>query len=73
MDKKKCPNCGSSQFIDIITVERCPACGLECNYHGGGPNKVYLAYLEQKWAEERLRDEEESRAYMDRKYGEGNW
>lgn len=38
---QKCPNCGSSQYVETIRREHCPDCGLECDYHGKGANKVY--------------------------------
>ncbi len=39
----KCPNCGSSNFIESVSREKCYDCGLECDYWGGGTNAVYEA------------------------------
>ena len=72
-NQRQSPNCNSPRFVDTPAVEWCPDCGLRCDYHGDGANEVYSAYLERKWADQERAQEEESRAYMDRTYGEGNW
>jgi uncharacterized Zn finger protein (UPF0148 family) len=54
-----CPNCRSKNFIETISREYCPDCKLECDYWGGGSNKVYDQMMENKWAREQ--DEREAR------------
>jgi hypothetical protein len=70
---RRCPNCNSDRFIDVPAREYCSDCGLECNYRGGGANAIYKAYTERKWAAEEWQQEQATRAYMDRTYGEGKW
>lgn len=41
---KKCPNCGSVNYRETISVEECFSCGLKCDYWGGGTNEVYERY-----------------------------
>ena len=54
-----CPNCGSSSFIETVSREYCPSCGLECNYWGGGINAVYKDMMSRKAVEyKRIREEE---------------
>lgn len=53
--QKKCPNCGSSNFVETLSREICYSCGLECDYWGGGANKVYDAMSARRQQEaERL-------------------
>lgn len=37
----KCWNCGSPKYHQTTSREHCPACGIECNYWGGGANEKY--------------------------------
>ena len=54
----QCPNCYSSKFIETVSLEYCPDCGLECDYHGGkGANSVYQNMMDRKWAAEEARTE----------------
>jgi ribosomal protein S27AE len=58
--RKTCPNCGSSKYIETVSKEQCNACGLLCDYWGGGSNKVYDRYTENLWAErERIKERRE--------------
>lgn len=36
-----CPNCKSKNFIETLSLESCPDCGLEFDYWGSGGNTVY--------------------------------
>lgn len=68
-----CPNCGRDTYIETLSREYCTSCGLECDYWGGGANKVYEEMcnrrhrLEELERDERIRREleEESRFYDD--------
>lgn len=61
-----CPNCGSSQYRETVSREYCPACGLECDYWGGGANAVYEAHHQRYQARlEAARREEFRRIYGD--------
>lgn len=51
--KEKCWNCGSQNYWQSARFEKCPDCGIECDYHGSGANEAYDAALERKWAKER--------------------
>lgn len=53
-----CPNCGSSVYIETPARESCSACGLVCDYHGGGANNVYEAMMARDAEVERQRQEE---------------
>lgn len=69
--KRNCPNCNSSNFIDVPALEQCPDCGLECCYRGGGPNDVYERMMRR---EERNRElEEEKREFEDWGRNNGFW
>lgn len=50
---KPCPNCGSSKFIETVSREYCPSCGLECDYWGSGANKVYDAMMQDMYSKQR--------------------
>lgn len=63
---RKCPNCGSMNFKETVSREYCPDCKLECDYWGGGSNKVYDTMMKRNWAEEERKLKEE----MDRIYGD---
>lgn len=52
----KCPNCGSKNFVESVSLEKCYDCGLECNYWGGGANEVYEAMCRRHAAEQEERD-----------------
>lgn len=59
-----CPNCGSSNFIETLSREKCNACGLECDYWGNGANEVYENMMRNNERREderrqRMRDEED--------------
>jgi uncharacterized protein (DUF983 family) len=64
-----CPNCGSHNYRETVSMESCDACGLRMDYWGGGGNTVYEAYLarhhaaveSQEWA----RREAEERAWRE--------
>jgi hypothetical protein len=49
---RKCPNCGSSQYRSTVSLESCPACGLRCDYWGGGSNDVYNDMMDRRAAED---------------------
>ena len=53
---RRCPNCNSIRFRETVSMEKCDACGLECDYWGGGPNEVYQNMMDRQ---ESLRVEEE--------------
>lgn len=56
-----CPNCGSSNYRETVSREECKACGLVCDYWGGGTNKVYEAHEAREHARQRAAEEEERR------------
>lgn len=59
-----CPNCGSSDYRETLSMEKCNSCGLVCDYWGGGTNGVYENYLQKHYDEqERARDESFRRQY----------
>jgi ribosomal protein L37AE/L43A len=39
--ERPCPNCGSNAYRETLSMESCDACGLRCDYWGGGANEVY--------------------------------
>jgi ribosomal protein L37AE/L43A len=50
---KACPNCGSvTGYRETVSLELCTACGLRCDYWGGGANAVYEAMLDRRGAAE---------------------
>ena len=57
--KRVCPNCNSSKFIETVAVEECPDCNLRCGYQdGSGPNEVYLGMMRrQEGTHSRLEEE----------------
>lgn len=67
---RKCPNCKSSNFLETVSREYCPDCGLECDYWGNGSNAVYDEYCKRFWAEEEERREAEFRKYYEDNYGD---
>lgn len=56
--KERCPNCRSDRYYQTVSREHCPACGLECDYWGGGSNEVYDRMMRNQQAEEALRERE---------------
>lgn len=65
--RTKCPNCGSSSYLESVSREECKSCGLVCDYWGGGTNDVYKRY------EDRLHLQHEAeREEADRKWREEN-
>lgn len=66
---KRCPNCNSTDYKETVSREHCKACGLECDYWGGGANPVYErmmnrnARIEEDREYERRRKEEEEFRY----------
>lgn len=44
---QKCPNCGSPRYRQTLSTEDCSACGLHCDYWGGGANPVYEEMMAQ--------------------------
>jgi len=71
---RKCPNCGSHNFIESVSREYCPDCGLECDYWGRGANEVYENMMARDAAIEREQREEEDRKYYEENYGSrGGW
>ena len=61
----KCWNCGSKNFIETVSREFCPDCGIECLYHGSGANQAYNDASAAKWA----RIEAEDQKRLDDMYG----
>lgn len=66
----KCPNCGGNHYVESVSREYCPDCGLECNYWGDGANSVYEQMMERNWAEQARRREEADRKYYEDNYGD---
>lgn len=46
--QKQCPNCGSTNFTESLSREKCYACGLECDYWGSGANEVYETMMARR-------------------------
>jgi len=46
----QCPNCGSSKYIETISLEECESCGLRCDYWGPGANTVYEDMMDRDHA-----------------------
>lgn len=53
-----CWNCKSPRFIETMTREFCPDCGIECLYHGAGANDKYRSAMEVKYQREEVEREE---------------
>lgn len=69
-ENKRCPNCKSDRYVNSLSREHCPACGLECDYWGGGANNVYETMMainareeEKRLAEQRRKDDEDEGYY----------
>ena len=57
--KRPCWACGSHRFIETVSREHCPACGIECDYWGKGANAAYdRASATRHAIEEREREAE---------------
>lgn len=68
--RDSCPNCGSSNYRETISMEKCDDCGLVCDYWGDGTNAVYREYEASLHAAERDEDEERFREWL---ADESNW
>lgn len=51
-----CPNCKSNKFIETVSLEYCPDCGIRCDYHGSGTNEAYNEFIERLGAEQKWKD-----------------
>lgn len=58
--RKNCPNCGSSNYIESVSLEKCHDCGLQFNYWGAGGNDVYLEYQAKEHHRQDQEDREQS-------------
>ena len=56
---QKCPRCGSGNYKETISREKCNACGYEVDYWGQGANKIAEDYYAQVHAEQKRREQEE--------------
>lgn len=55
--QSNCWACGSPSYTQTAAVEHCPACGIRCDYHGGGANAAYdTASARKHGREERERE-----------------
>lgn len=61
--KQNCWNCGSKKYENTVSRERCPDCGIECDYWGGGANKAYDAASAKKHAAEERASEARQRQW----------
>ncbi len=50
---RRCPNCNSNLYRETVSLESCTACGLLCDYWGGGANGVYLTMMADRDAAQR--------------------
>lgn len=69
----KCPNCGSSNYKETISMEKCNSCGLVCDYWGGGTNAVYESYLANHYAREQAKEDERRRAEEEQRWDEDDY
>ena len=62
-DGRKCPNCGGQRYVETVSTESCPECGLFCDYWGDGANGVYQEMMARQENKEnrRLLEEEQQR------------
>ena len=65
----QCPNCGSREYRETLSREYCPACGLRCDYWGGGSNKVYMDYLARFHAQREYEEAERIRKAEEEYFG----
>ena len=68
-----CPNCGSSNYRETISMEKCESCGLQFDYWGGGGNEVYKEWYSAKCRAEKTEREERFRRQMESEWGPGHW
>ena len=62
---KACPNCRSTtSYTETVSREQCTACGLECDYWGGGANSVYQSMMDRNARAEEARHQ----AWLDENY-----
>jgi hypothetical protein len=65
--KTVCPNCGSQNFVETVSLEFCPDCNIKCDYWGSGANQEYNQMCRRNWlAQEREQE------MLDRQ-AEENW
>lgn len=64
---EKCWNCNSQRYWQTARFEKCPDCGIECDYHGDGANVAYDDALERQRVIEREKEWQEE---FDRLYGD---
>lgn len=48
ISKRYCPNCGSDNFVETISLEHCLNCKYDCDYWGFGANPICSDYLERQ-------------------------
>ena len=58
---KECPNCGSKNFVESVSREKCYDCGIECNYWGKGANEIYENMLRRRAEAQEAEDEKKMR------------
>lgn len=46
----QCWNCSSDDYVETVSKEHCPSCGIFCDYHGAGTNEEYEIAHERKHA-----------------------
>lgn len=66
----KCPNCCGNNYIETVSREYCPDCGMKCDYWGNGSNEVYDQMMKRQWAEEERESEERFRKQMCEEWGD---
>jgi ribosomal protein L37AE/L43A len=57
--RDNCPKCGSANYRETISMEKCNSCGLQFDYWGGGGNEVYREWEAAEALAERRREWEE--------------
>jgi len=66
--QQTCPNCGSTDYRETVSLEECSTCGLQCDYWGKGTNDIYDNMLDRKYEEqcraEELEQEENERRWQ---------
>lgn len=60
-----CPNCGSNAYRETVSMESCSACGLRCDYWGGGANAVYEEMMASNHRAAERREQEREDAERD--------
>lgn len=66
--KRPCWACGSHRYVETVSREHCPACGIECDYWGGGANKAYDDASARRHAHEEREREAEFRRQLEEDY-----